>query len=381
MYFCVYGEMPIKKKYRHLSFHFILVSGEMETIDDDDEEEDQQPTEIVESPDVQSRAGSIDEAAKIEPIPPTSLLESLLLDRIEEIDGKKTKKKKKVKTGRQKELVNIFAVKKIYYSIFCIIQERLTKATKSIFTSPEQLNIVCERINALLSDRKTMLLAICRSFDKLKSGRLPYEQFRLGNNKFFLLDEISFAFLVIRDRLPSMSAEDTFVLTKLFEIDDLIDYRSILDEKFGNGILQHIKLLPVPKSKEIVLPKELFNQSLNLNRYVTVHLRCITFDSYSAYHGHIHLTVPDYISIYGLSKMIIEERNFATRSISIFREKIPSHTTVLDPMHSLEYYQYVGAYIDSTHNQSFPTYTLYYDYSSMDVDDDCPILKCDYYMK
>jgi hypothetical protein len=79
--------------------------------------------------------------------------------------------------------------------------------------------------------------------------------------------------------------------------------------------------------------------------------------------------------------MIIDETDFATRSISIFRDKIRSRNTLLDPMSTLENYGYTGTYINGTHNQSFPTYTLYYDYSSMDVGGDCPILKCDYYMK
>jgi hypothetical protein len=67
----------------------------------------------------------------------------------------------------------------------------LTKSTRSIFASPRELNIVCERIHSLLSGHKAMLLAACHSLDKLNSGRLPYEQFRLGNNKmFFIIDSI-----------------------------------------------------------------------------------------------------------------------------------------------------------------------------------------------
>jgi hypothetical protein len=116
-------------------------------------------------------------------------------------------------------------------------------------------------------------------------------------------------------------------------------------------------------------------------RYITVHLRFIPFDSYNTYPGHIHLKVPDHISIYTLSKMIIDERDFATRSISIFREKIRSRSTLLDSMRTLKDYHYIGAYVDGTHNQSFPTYTLYYDYLPMNLGHDCPILKCDYYMK
>jgi hypothetical protein len=80
------------------------------------------------------------------------------------------------------------------------------------------------------------------------------------------------SFLVIRDRLPNISSEDLFVLTKLFEIEGLIDYRTILDEKLGNGILRHIVSLPVPPSKQILLekkpPKQLrqsFNPLLPVN--------------------------------------------------------------------------------------------------------------------
>ncbi len=50
-----------------------------------------------------------------------------------------------------------------------------------------------------------------------------------------------------------MSSEDLFILTKLFEIENSIDYRTILDEKLGNGILRYVTSLPVPQSKELVL--------------------------------------------------------------------------------------------------------------------------------
>lgn len=52
-----------------------------------------------------------------------------------------------------------------------------------------------------------------------------------------------------------MSVEDLFVLAKLFDIEGLIDYRAILDDKIGNGILQFIKPLPIPHSKELILEK------------------------------------------------------------------------------------------------------------------------------
>ena len=77
--------------------------------------------------------------------------------------------------------------------------------------------------------------------------------------------------------------------------------------------------------------------------------------------------------------MIIDERDFATPSVSIFREKVPSRASLLDPMRTLEFYHYTGAYVDGTHNQSLPTYTLYYDYTPIGLGRDCPILKCDYY--
>jgi hypothetical protein len=51
---------------------------------------------------------------------------------------------------------------------------------------------------------------------------------------------------------------------KLFEIEGLIDYRAILDEKLGNGILRYIKSLPVPPLKEIILEKKSPKQSFNL---------------------------------------------------------------------------------------------------------------------
>jgi hypothetical protein len=86
-----------------------------------DEEEEQQQTEVIESPDVESRPESADETAKIEQPQTTSLVQSLLLEQTKEIDDKKKKKKKKVKTGREKELVKIFMVRKISYLICCNI--------------------------------------------------------------------------------------------------------------------------------------------------------------------------------------------------------------------------------------------------------------------
>ncbi|CAF1332786.1 unnamed protein product [Rotaria magnacalcarata] len=320
-------------------------------------DEKQEELESIESVDVELSPESIDETNNIKQIrTTTSVIQSLLLEPIEDKDDKKTKKKNKIKTHRQKEL------------------ERLTKAANMTLTSPEQLNIVCERINSLLSGHKNILLAACHALDKLDSGRLPYEQFRL----------------IIRDRLPEMIDEDIFSLTKLFEIEGLIDYQIILDEKFGDGILRYISVLPVPKSKEIVLAKRIPNQfrgflnesvQLNQSRYVTVHLRSITFDSFNTYPGHLDITVPDHMSIYALSKMIIDKTDLATRSVNLFREKCPSRNTLLDPMRSLESHAYLGAYVDGTHNQSFPNYTLYYDHLQVLVPADCPILKCDYFMK
>ncbi|CAF1475870.1 unnamed protein product [Rotaria sp. Silwood1] len=322
----------------------------------EDTAEEQRQTKINEFTSAAPHPVSADEATKTEQQTTTSLVQSLLQGQADEIEDKKKKKKKKGKAGREKEL------------------ERLTKATKNIFASPEKLNVACERINSLLTNHKKLLLGVCQLLDKLDSGRLSYEQFRL----------------VIKDRLPIISREDLFILMKLFENEGFIDYRAILDEEFSTGILRHIVPLTVPPSKEIVLekklPKELkrpFNEPLQLShpKYVTLHLRLITFDSYHAYPGHIRLTVPDHMSIYALSKMVIDETDLATRSISIFREKVRSRHGLLDPMRSLEECRLTGAYRDGTHKQSFPTYTLYYDYSPMDIRSDCPILKCDYFIK
>lgn len=76
----------------------------------------------------------------------------------------------------------------------------------------------------------------------------------------------------MKDRLPEISREDLYVLMKLFENEGFIDYRSMLDQELGTGILRHIAQLDVPPSKEIVLekkpPKEskrAFNEPLQLN--------------------------------------------------------------------------------------------------------------------
>ncbi|UJR16364.1 hypothetical protein I4U23_003267 [Adineta vaga] len=306
---------------------------------------EQQETELAQSPDVES----INETTQIEQSHSKSLIESLLFAQTQENDTRK----KKIKTNRQKEL------------------ERLTKATKSIFSCCEELNIICERIDSILSTHRTILLPVCRSLDILNSGRLSYEQFRL----------------IIRDFLPEMSLEDSFVLTKLFQVNDSIDYRTMLDDKLNSGILRFITPLSVPQSSETILEKSPLvpNDSLQFNhsksRYLIVHVRLITFDSYDAYLGHVHLTVSDQISIYTLSKILIDETDLVTKSISIFREKIQSRNTLLDPQRSLESYGYIGAYGDGTHQQQFPKFTFYYDFLPMHIGRDCPILKCDYYMK
>ena len=87
------------------------------------------------------------------------------------------------------------------------------------------------------------------------------------------------------------------------------------------------------------------------------------------------------MSVYALSKMVIEETDLATLSVGIYREKIRSRQTLLDPMQTLEDQNYVGAYVDGTHHQAFPTFTLYYDFLPLSLATNCPILKCDYFMK
>ena len=116
-------------------------------------------------------------------------------------------------------------------------------------------------------------------------------------------------------------------------------------------------------------------------KYLVAYLRLITFDAYDAHPGHIHLTIPDRISIYTLSKLIIDETSIITQSISIFREKEQSRDTLLDPQRSLENHGYKGAYENGMRKQNFPKYTLYYDYLPMNICRQCPILKFSYTMK
>lgn len=79
--------------------------------------------------------------------------------------------------------------------------------------------------------------------------------------------------LVLKDRLPNMSKEDVFIVSKLFEVEGgAINYRSILSLNSENGILQHVVTLPVPPAKEIVLEKkptkeqrQPFNEPLRFN--------------------------------------------------------------------------------------------------------------------
>lgn len=79
--------------------------------------------------------------------------------------------------------------------------------------------------------------------------------------------------LVLKDRVPSLSKEDVFIVTKLFEIEGgLIDYRAILSLDPNSGILQHVTALAVPPAKEIVLEKkptkelrQPFNEPIRLN--------------------------------------------------------------------------------------------------------------------
>jgi hypothetical protein len=68
----------------------------------------QRQTETIESSPVGLLPQSTDETTKIEQPPTTSLVQSLLLEQAAETEDKKKKKKKKGKTGRLKELVNIF---------------------------------------------------------------------------------------------------------------------------------------------------------------------------------------------------------------------------------------------------------------------------------
>lgn len=162
------------------------------------EEQQQQPpqqqqTELIGSSTVVPALAvvSTDDPTKSEQPAVTSLVQSLLQDQADEKDGKKKKKKKKAKTGRQKELVLIEICQRISLNLF-IFQERLTKATKGIFTSPEKLNVVCERIHVLLTEKKKMLLEICRVLDKQGTGYLSWEQFRLSKRRNSLINQFDF---------------------------------------------------------------------------------------------------------------------------------------------------------------------------------------------
>jgi hypothetical protein len=60
----------------------------------------------------------------------------------------------------------------------------------------------------------------------------------------------------MRDRVVNMNKEDLFVLMTLFDSQGSIDYRAILDESTGKGILQHVTRLPVPLSTSLVVVVE-----------------------------------------------------------------------------------------------------------------------------
>jgi hypothetical protein len=79
----------------------------MEKLDDEKQEE----TQDIESIHIESPSGSIHETTKVEQSQPTSLIQSLLLEQAEDTNNKK---KKKVKTARQKELVNMCSYQENY---------------------------------------------------------------------------------------------------------------------------------------------------------------------------------------------------------------------------------------------------------------------------
>ena len=169
------------------SFPFI---SQMEGVVEEQQQPQQQQTEPIGSSTVV--VVSTDDPTKSEQPAATSLVQSLLQDQADETDGKKKKKKKKkAKTGRQKELVIIEIYQSISLNLF-IFQERLTKATKGIFASPEKLNVVCERIHLLLTEKKKMLLEICRILDKQGTGHLLWEQFRLSKSRDYLISSFDF---------------------------------------------------------------------------------------------------------------------------------------------------------------------------------------------
>jgi len=74
-------------------------------------DEEQEETQDIESIHIESPSGSIHETTKVEQSQPTSLIQSLLLEQTEDTNNKK---KKKVKTGRQKELVNMCSYQENY---------------------------------------------------------------------------------------------------------------------------------------------------------------------------------------------------------------------------------------------------------------------------
>lgn len=69
-----------------------------------------------------------------------------------------------------------------------------------------------------------------------------------------------------------MTREDFFIMSKLYENEGFVNYRAILDETVGPGIIQHITQLDVPVAKEILLEtkptkenRQPFNEPLRLN--------------------------------------------------------------------------------------------------------------------
>lgn len=85
--------------------------------------EEEQQIEINQSCTIESSSQLIDETNNAQDLSTnTSLIQSLLLKTQNEIEDTRTKKKKQIKTARQKELVKIFTMKKILESFVLLFR-------------------------------------------------------------------------------------------------------------------------------------------------------------------------------------------------------------------------------------------------------------------
>eukprot|EP00062_Callorhinchus_milii_P026024 gi/632987668/ref/XP_007882683.1/ PREDICTED: uncharacterized protein LOC103171703 [Callorhinchus milii] len=245
--------------------------------------------------------------------------------------------------------------------------ETLERECRLLQADRAEYDVFLDRMDDWLRTRHQRVIQLFRSYDSSRSGRLTYQDFKLGMRDLSIpcLKTQLHLLAKLLDRDNSGTINYMELGSGLHEVrieEEESTYRAENGEETGERSAENVK------DSQPWLGKCVQTSSPS---YVFLELRFLTFNQLNSHPGHFREVTNCDLTVYGLTERVRAHSAIPATKLSIFREPDTSQKSALPEHWSLEDSGILGG---SRHSPA-PA-VLYYDYSVEFRD--CPILNCDH---